>query len=369
MTYQSPTILGDQEFSIMDDADFSPTARQILLSGHLAMLHQATNLSIWISPEKISHYDSRYKPIPAVACLASPEGRNCTVQTPCFVAGGNKLFQLLKKTQSKIDLMEHLDDLLPRSGRGIGLVTCQNGIQNSINDFEDMCRSILDKLALEKPLFIGLYNKTHGKIVNIKSDLFRLKNEWVLNPISSLTLRQLFYTMGKRLSDIRPYMSWLHIAHSEGVRIAYNCLSKSEWGLANQSSRTLQRQLIIASYGGLDVIRNSQVKQAINNYSVKDITFHFFASQYITKKVPKPEDMAQPLREEWKEKEQIKSEEYPYPFVYRNLNEEILITLLKSTSRSTPKLEGDHGFLDSTYQNALKSNFDIFRNRGPGFIQ
>lgn len=342
-------------------------------SSHLAAVHQETQLKIIVSTEDLAKAQG-YDLIPAKAQLVSKKHPTANVTTECYVAFGRWQKLLPKLTEQKIDIVEHFRDLLPNTGTGIGLVTCQNGIQNAFEtDFKDMCLSITKAFnsfqgsqTSATPLFIGLYNRTNGVGWGFLQDFNRLDDSWTYNPVSIYTLRQMYLTFAQALFGInRDGLRWTHIAHSEGGLLSNHCLTNSMWGISPETKRLLQHHLITLVYGGVDSIPNDCVHYAINNYSVKDIAFRY-AMPYLDK-FPEPAHVNTPPPKEMSKKDQelvialqkaykegFCIQKYPHPSTVKGRT----VTVLKCVTekKNLCPISGDHAFQGTTYQNELEAN-------------
>lgn len=365
----------DQIEKIIED----PNNLNKFISARYAWEHRDTRIQIRLSIDFINQTGSSYKLIQGKAILPSANNK---VEVPCFVACRD-WHELQNFSGDEINLVEHFDQLLPKSP-GIGLVTCQNGIQNRLEDFEDMCKLIITKLTQEKPLFIGLYNQTVGKKYGILHDLRRLLNEATLNTRSFLPLRQMFATFGDLLSTIRPRLLWTHIAHSEGGLLSKYCLTNTSWGLTTKQKMALKGNLITLLYGAVAPVPDETVKSATNTYSVKDIAF-FFAKKYLDK-FPRPDlrhqdrefletarilDRQRSSKEKYFEKtlETLHSvrdapdnpfyiEKYPH----KSTKNGHTVTIVECISKKIPFIEGDHAFDGDTYQDALTKDIEKLRD-------
>ena len=163
-------------------------------------------------------------------------------------------------------------------GQKIGLITFQNGIQNTFDDFKDMGLSILNKLPFYKGLAIGLYNSTKGIVYGLAHDYIRLNNEWYLNEKSILVFRQLISTLTNCLPK---HALWTHIAHSEAGLIANQVIGfeTNPLPFSDEIKKFMKERLITLTYGAVAPVPN-HVKLAINTYSRDDVVMRY-ASVYL----------------------------------------------------------------------------------------
>jgi hypothetical protein len=91
------------------------------------------------------------------------------------------------------NLEEHLGEFIPKSGSPISIITSQNGINVKLDEFVENCKSDNAKIASamvnkaprdcpELPLYVGIYNPTHGLI----QDLDRVFQEKKFDPTDVL---------------------------------------------------------------------------------------------------------------------------------------------------------------------------------------
>jgi len=253
----------------------------------LAKCHKETKLKVLVRMSDI--YDLGpfypYKLIEGRAVLEGKERPHYNFELPCYVACG-RWDRLRGIKTEEVDLVENFYQLLPQQS-GIGLITCQNGIQNDLEDFQDMCNSVIGKLESkvgeveQKPLFIGLYNPTFAagatfpKELGFLEDMVRLLDSWMFNPFPLVAVRQMFATFSAILQDVRPNLRFAHVAHSEAGLFAYHCFKDRSWCLSEEQKSATKKHLITLVYGGVGSVPDDGVLKAINTYSVKDIAFYF----------------------------------------------------------------------------------------------
>lgn len=121
-----------------------------------------------------------------------------------------------EREAGKADLARHFSDLLPPSGKTLGLITYQNGIKTPIDRFLKSCRAIVQKVP-EGTLFIGLHNKTKGMV----RDLLRVLREvaWMDTPAVSKS-RHFIKEIVSRIHAANPDVLWGSVLHSEAGAIA-----------------------------------------------------------------------------------------------------------------------------------------------------
>lgn len=365
--------------------------------------HLKSDLSVVLKTRNIPKaffYD--YKLIDGVARLSNRgQGFNSKLEIPCKVACTNlhRLQGVMKGDE--VNILDHLGLLLPMHQRGVGIVTYQNGIQNSPSAFERMGTSIIQKLEPERPLCIGFYNQTNGIPFNILDDLSRFSNEWHLNAGSIMTIRQMVLTFYKLfnahltkqqlavhktgLLGLKPNLLWAHIAHSEAGLIAHEVLGGKQYSIYDQVPQVtsfLRNHLITLSYGAVAPIPDRGLL-AMNTYSIDDVTM-FFANKYLDK-FPRPptnsdeelRKVAQqmhdhPLFPKSKSAEEIFKELKAgtdrfffssYPYTSTKNGHTVTIVQSKVPKTKQPTVEKDHAFQGDTYQGELLENIARLRKQ------
>ncbi|MCE5316245.1 MAG: hypothetical protein LLG04_02640 [Parachlamydia sp.] len=224
------------------------------------------------------------------------------------------------KDKASINLMDHFQELVPNHSRGkVGLVTYQNGINNTYaDDFNEMGETIKSFIP-EGPLCVGFYNQSS----TIVPDLARLQCEFfgVRTEVVRST-RKMFTTLTNRLRVINPHPLWLHICHSEGGLIAHDTLGGLEYG----TSVFCQNHLLVHTYGAVQPIPKRAAKIALNTYATHDIAYRMYGVKYENRS-------------------------------------DYEINVVSSEEKPSFIVPGDHGFLGSTYPIALKRNMNQIREK------
>lgn len=278
----------------------------------------------------------------------------------CFVACAN--WGELVRLGGTVNIVDHLDKLLPREGNGIGLVTFQNGINNSLEDFEKLGNSVLKNLnGDEKPLCIGLYNATDGGLF---SDLARLKTR--LDGVCTDNIcnaHKFFSTLADKLPVINDELLWAHFAHSEGGLIAKTVL---EFLASSEYCDFFKTRFVLATYGAVLPTPKTHALAAINNYSTEDTaTLPSIVKPYL-------EEIGEEARKEYEivilESEFTKeAKEEAKNFKGYSYFKQVGSQEYSKSQHPFPLLEycsgGDHAFQNDTYQKALTKDMDKFRER------
>jgi len=268
------------------------------------------------------------------------------------VACGNftKINHLLKENGEKeINLFEYLSELLPRRGNKIGLITFQNGIQNTLADFKKMGQSILN-LFPERPLCIGLYNPTRG----ILNDLNRVFSHHQAKEIATICCTRLMITtISNLLLEINPDLRWLHIAHSEGGAIAHLALKH----LAEKNKKHMRQCLITALYGPVLPVPKKFAYKTYNTYSKDDNATLRWGQEY-TNNSDYDIKIVDSLMEKHSNLKELSLGNKGLGFGIGPVLGGA--RLVDDFARTLPP--GDHGFMDKTYQQALEDNIQAIRN-------
>lgn len=339
--------------------------------------YRGPNLRIEIPSHKIrqAQNSSQFSMIKGQAisgCLFPP------LRVDCFVAcDWRNLGELEENT---INIVDHLHKLLPREGKGIGLVTFQNGMMNSSEECAELCRLINGYLP-ENPLCIGLHNPTTGKI---PIDMLRFKAEQYINIEAVHSLRQLRVTFANLLPQINPNLLWLHIAHSEGGLIA-NVVHRlfEDWRLSKEREY-IKNHLITATYGAVMPVPDNVVHHVVNTYSKDDIAMFFYGRTYLDTDFDKIKEDSYTSRKTYEGKHYtvtiVKSERVPLVRLPEVLTREQRLNMswfewlgyseeLEDRSHTAALLGHlchsiiDHGFKEKTYQNALEDDLRKFRGK------
>jgi len=220
-------------------------------------------------------------------------------EVDCVIASKN-WHKLGEIKSEKINLMDHLDKLLPQERcritreEKIGVVTFQNGMANNLGDFIKSSELIFDQFA-EAPLCIGLYNATYFQSCPSPVDMIRFLSEKHLNPSSVFSLCQMMKTLAASLSKMNPNLLWVHFAHSEGGLIANAALEACEEMFFEDTRKYLQNNLITSTYGAVKPIADEYTKFALNTYSKNDIAL-FYGKDYIDSDLEEMIKSSEPIK-------------------------------------------------------------------------
>ena len=192
-----------------------------------------------------------------------------------------------------VKIIDHFSDIMPKEGMIIGLITYQNGINTSLNDFKEMGESILEKVP-NGTMLIGLHNPTEGIFKDVMRTRKEIKATTETENVS--VARQFLEAIVDRLDKINPELLWTHIAHSEGGAINYRAIET----MNPEKQEQIKKHLIF--YGvapGLSVPRKFAFS-ARNVYSEKDYITKWWMLEY--KNDPNYDIQIIPCISKWHEK-------------------------------------------------------------------
>jgi len=172
----------------------------------------------------------------------------------------------------KLNLLDHFGELLPSSGKSIGLVTVGNGINTNIDEFDQMNKSVRDVVG--GTLIVSLHNPTEGLV----KDAYRtLKERSGVNTPTVCRTRQFMATISEALHKVNPDVLWLYLAHSENGVISKRAIE----GLSTEHKNLLQKELHMYAAGPADPLPKELGQSVINVYSTKDYITKWFAKPYL----------------------------------------------------------------------------------------
>lgn len=161
-----------------------------------------------------------------------------------------------------VNIAEHFPELVPNDGRLIGMITAQNGIMTTREDFETFSHSISRRLD-EGVLFLGLHNPTEG----VFRDVNRAAKEITFQETFAVSkTRQFMEAMVMALDKVNPDLIWTHIVHSEAGAIARVALEN----MHPEAKQKVKHQMKIFALAPAMPIPNHIVLEAENVYSDLD---------------------------------------------------------------------------------------------------
>ncbi|MCH9621371.1 MAG: hypothetical protein S4CHLAM20_07910 [Chlamydiia bacterium] len=231
-------------------------------------------------------------------------------------------FNTIEQSQGYFNVMDHLPQLLKGAENKIALVTYQNGINTSKQDWITMAHHLAHTLP-QGTIIIGLYNPTQG----ILKDIPRTFHEKSGTETYSVKALRAFHTslldiMDKHASKAR----CIHIPHSEAGAIY--CRSFERMSLKNQAK--MQNYFFVEAIAPAESIPKAYGIDAWNYYSLGDLITGPLAS--------KPTD-----------RYNIKWVDAISPFLERTL------------------CIADHAFMGATYQGVREDVIKKYKNHAGGF--
>lgn len=193
----------------------------------------------------------------------------------CIIVNGH-LHKLVYTPEERrtgmVNIVAHFQDLMPKSGRAIGLITLQNGINTSLWEFSKMCKSVAKEIY-EGTLVLGLYNPTKGLI----NDLGRVHRERKgFDPPFVKQTAQVLAQICSRLEKINPQLLQLHLMHSEAVLIGKN----TEDYMTPDQKLLIQKHVYFMGFGGAEPMHKDYGYSAVNIYSKQDYVTKWSAKRY-----------------------------------------------------------------------------------------
>lgn len=172
----------------------------------------------------------------------------------------------------QVDILSHLHELVPTSGRYIGLITMGNGICTGKEEFLQMCIQAGKKTG--GTLVMSLYNptglKSFGRGIGIDLERTRKEREGIETPIVCLN-RQFIGIIGRTMYNMNPESVWLQVPHSENGVI----LKRAIEGLTEPTKQILQKNLHIFAIGPAEALPKNHGASVANVYSDKDYVTGF----------------------------------------------------------------------------------------------
>ncbi len=171
-----------------------------------------------------------------------------------------------------VNIVDHFHELVPQKGSIIGLITMQNGIRTTKNDFQNNVQSV-SSMVPEGSLIIGMHNPSEGLMKDCKRTMQELDGKDT--PIVVRT-RQFMVAISETLHKINPDLIFLHIAHSEAGVIGRNSIQ----GMTEEQKNLLRHQLYILGLGPAHPFSLEQGRGVTNIYSEQDYLTGGFALKY-----------------------------------------------------------------------------------------
>jgi RHS repeat-associated protein len=168
----------------------------------------------------------------------------------------------------RVNLLDHFAELLPSSGRKIGLVTLSNGMNTTLDGFEEMGFSVASRIS-EGTLFIGMLTPSDGFFADLARSAMERGN--YITPVIAQTA-QFISAIIEKIHAINPDLLWLDIRHSEGGVIGRRAIEM----LSPHERKILQRQMCSFTMGSAMPMPSDYGLHVHNVYSTADyFTGHF----------------------------------------------------------------------------------------------
>src|SRR5579862_2688014 len=256
--------------------------------------------------------------------IISPNGKVDWV----LISADWKRFQFTQEEFDKgtINLYDHFKDFMPKNGQAISIITSQNGINTSLEEFLQHSKADTYKIAVamlnpsqedhQQPLYLGLYNNTEGLIKDLvripkemqhkkqndmpsisspddfASGMSQIAQDMIPNfqgfedSVKELlrnsnetqnvkTTREFLSGIAQTAKEINPEFRWLLIEHSEGGLI----YCRSFEGMSKETKKVMKDNTINIALGSAEPISKEMASEPINFYSDKDYVTKRFAEK------------------------------------------------------------------------------------------
>lgn len=201
-----------------------------------------------------------------------------TAPFDCIVISGNlhkMQFTPKELLKDRSNLLDHMHELVPKNSGTIDIVTAQNGIYTTRNDFLDNCLSLTRNIP-EAPLFIGLHNRSEG--LSKDSSRVEIERKYRIMTPQATNTGQFLGIIADSLGKIQSQSYWLHVPHSEAgllFNLGYTMLGSHQKAL-------LKNQLIVFAVAPLEPISRQHCFRADNIYSDKDGITDRYGKEYLS---------------------------------------------------------------------------------------
>ena len=178
----------------------------------------------------------------------------------------------------RANLLDHLQDLMPKEGNQFALVSVGNGISTSEKEFKEMNHEVSQE---HRGLSISLYNKSNienwflklfmasisRNIIGSILDVDRTFKEQAGIRTKSVKVTEQFFTLiSDKILKINQDALWLHIAHSENGVITKRAIEN----LGPDKREIFKKMIYVFALGPAIPISEEHVASAENIYSFRD---------------------------------------------------------------------------------------------------
>lgn len=181
-----------------------------------------------------------------------------------------------ERIAGQANIIDHFSEFFTNESSGIGLLTQENGIRNSLQEAHQKSSYTYQNLE-GSPLFIGLYNPDLGLIRHVRQ-VFKEIN-YISGPETSAVIqkRQFMVTILEQFGKVNPGILWLDVLHSEAGVITQRAIE----GMTEDQKTKLKERLLILAIAPALPVSKAFTKEAINIYSEKDNVTLRFGRDYI----------------------------------------------------------------------------------------
>jgi len=187
---------------------------------------------------------------------------------------------------------DHFRDYMPTEGTKISLVSPKNGINVTSKEFLAMAENIHAKIP-EGPLILGLYNPTHGLVVDGGRALKEISGKQTR---ISETSRQFLAVIVKRGEEVNKEFHFLTTLHSEAGAIQRRAFEH----MSDELKTMIREHQHVIALGPALPISKLEAFEALNIYSKKDYITMWFAIKYLND--PNYDIKIVPCMSSWDEK-------------------------------------------------------------------
>lgn len=270
-------------------------------------------------------------PIPQIPSFAGiqsfmAQGEINGVSVDFFLSCGHwRQLQFTPEEQQmgRVNLLDHLPELVAPSGLYVNICTLNNGINTTLPELKTMGDALAEEIG--GTLIIALHNPTEGVLSDIKR--VQTARKGVETKQISLT-RQFMVTIGEKVHNINPQSIWYAIDHSEGGLIMKRAIEGMDEGNQNR----LRSLLHILAIAPAEPLSKKQGASVINIYSDKDYVTGFGPQGQVPRFLNHPDYTIEILK-------------CSSPIQDRNL------------------FIADHGFLKPTYTNAWQDKIGGMKDK------
>lgn len=188
------------------------------------------------------------------------------VEVDWLVKGGNwsKLnFSAEELQKEKINLFDHIHEIIPPEGKIVGFLSFQNGIQTSLDETKQAMKTFSTFIPNDS-LMLSLYSPSKGLLSDVNQACDEMANTKETQ-MTALT-RQYFTAASTTLFNINPEAVWIHIAHSRGGGIATRAVE----GMSEEQLGMMKKNFLYLGIAPSVPMSRNHALNAVNIYSTHD---------------------------------------------------------------------------------------------------